>query len=388
MVNVIKQEIELEKYLRNKCFECLGRRCTENEYEEWLKEHYEQIKEESKEREKIEEEARIKKEEARIKKEETRRQRESLLVGRLDCRNILPENYNPVLDTSTLDKRSNSGSSYAERTKIRGDENAYIDIDFDLELFNLSNSDFKYVRFKKECNLNRAVFKKSRFSHVIFEEGVDLSEADFEDAEFHDVKFSRECNIKGAAFRFVKFRRDVSIEFDRNYIANATFDSKRSDVWVKLSLSYAGIWQYVNITLSGLYFGAILLKLYFLKALSIIYSSIIKYDDDALLWQVETIEVSALKFVFGEQNLSIAIAVLILIYQSLRLFLTTKISPLIEDEKRSGYTPDRDSYIGYSFLNFLIKMLGIVVLALFSYEIWELFQIKLVIPISIGDNGD
>ena len=239
-------DVKIEKYLRKECFRSLGRNCTEEEYQDWLNKYHKRLGEETRESKRRQEEAQ-KEEEAKLK------QREKILTQRLDSRHILPSDYDPSVNISTLRQRSESNLPYAERVKIQGDEKVSVEVDFDLELFNFSNSEFKHVKFKKGCNLNRASFKGSRLSHVVFEDGVKLSEADFDDTELHNVQFSPECNMKGATFRFAKFRRGVSLEFDRNYIANATFDSGRNDVWAKLSLSYAGIWQYVNITLNSAY---------------------------------------------------------------------------------------------------------------------------------------
>lgn len=367
-------DVKLDKHLRNECFKSLGRHCTEEEYQEWQRKYYKRLEEASKESRKRQEEAR-KEEEAKLK------QREKLLTDRINSRHVIPESYSPTVDVDTLFQCSGNNIAYAERTSINGDEKRAIEIDFDLELFNLSNSHFNNVIFKNGCNLSRASFKGARLNNVTFEGGVQLSEAEFDDAELSNVKFSPDANIKGASFRFAKFRRGVSVEFDRNYIANATFDSSRNDIWAKLSLSYAGIWQFLNITLSGLYFGVILLKLYGFKALTSVQSKLLSYDSNGYLNSFETVEISAFRFVFGEQLLSIVIAMLILSYQGLRLFVTTNIAPLIENEKRSGYTPDRSSYMAYSTLNYFIRILGIAVVALFSYEVWEMFQKDLVIPL-------
>ncbi len=368
-------DVKLDEHLRKECFKSLGRQCTEEEYQEWQRKYYKRLEDESKKSRERQEQAR-KEEEIKLK------QREKLLAERRNNRHIIPESYSPSDGANALIEFSKSNIAYAERSNICGEENKAIEIDFDLELFNLSNSHFNNVIFKNGCNLSGASFKGAKLNNVTFEGGVQLSEADFDESELYDVNISPDANIKGASFRFAKFRRGVSVEFDRNYIANATFDSSRNDIWAKLSLSYAGIWQFVNITLSGLYFGVILLKLYLFKGLTAVQSKLFSYESIGYLDQLETVEISAFRFLFGEQMLSIVIAMLILFYQGLRLFLTTKIAPLIENEKRGGYTPDRSSYIDYSSLNIFVRVLGVAVVALFSYEVWELFQRNLIIPLS------
>lgn len=376
MFNPIKDDpnIKLDIYLRQRCLKHFGRNFTDQEFEKYKLEYYNQL-------EKLAQEDKKQQEQARKQREARRKAREELINERINKRNIIPEDYSPAFDTDSLRELAEKNASYSEGTNISGTESEQIEINLDLEAFNLSNSTFTNVTFKEECNLSRVNFYKATFNNVTFEKNVYLNEADFTRADLRNVNFSQDTILKYASFAFASFRRGVSIEFDKNYIATSTFDFNRNDIWARLSASYSGIWQFIYIALSGLYFGIILFKLYLFNAATEIQSKLISYDGSDYTIPLERIEMSAFRFIFGGEGLSIAIAILILCYQSLRLFVTTKIAPLIESEKQSGYTPSRSSYTSYSRLNIFIKILGIITMALFFYEIWEIFQKDLMIPL-------
>lgn len=365
--------------LMDQCKRALGHECSKKEFDDWqrgLMEREAEIFDKSeKERKK-----KLREEEERIK------QRGNEICKRISIRSNSPEEYIPPTNINSLKEASMLNMSYAERTFLVGTEENPIQIDLDLEGFNFSNAIFNNVTFNGGCNLNNSIFKGANFNNVFFDEGVSLIEADFDSAEFHDVIFSYETKIEGSSFRFSKFRKGVFIEFDRNYIANATFDFRRSDVWANLSRSYAGIWQYINITLSGIYFGIILLQLYFFKLLTS-FDSAFQSHEINYCGNNECVEISAFRFIFGDGFFTIAAAtaIMILIYQSLRLYITMNIAPLIEIEKRTGYTPDRSSYIGFSKIKSFVRFLGAIVVLMFFYEIWSILVSKIMIPLpSIG----
>ena len=185
----------------------------------------------------------------------------------------------------------------------------------------------------------------------------------------------------GRLFSFHSSAKDVTIQFDRNYISNATFKGIRVDIWARLSNSYAGIWQYLNLTLSGAYFGFLLLKLYLFNVASTMQTSVLESLSLPQPVPVETREVSVFDFVFGAGFISVSIAMLLLLYQSMRLFLTTRIGPLIEGEKRTGYTPSRSSYDRYVRPNLVVRLLGLAAATLFAWELWQLWnQEPLLVP--------
>lgn len=376
MFNPIKDDptIKHDIYLRQQCLKHFGRSFTDQEFEKYKLEYYNRL-------EKLAQEDKKQQEQARKEREARRKAREELINERINKRNIIPEDYSPAFDTDSLRELAENNASYLEGTNISGTESEQIEINLDLEAFNLSNSTFTNVIFKEGCNLGRVNFYQATFNNVTFEKNVYLNEADFTRADLRNVNFSQDTILTYASFAFASFRRGVSIEFDKNYIATSTFDFNRNDIWARLSASYSGIWQFIYIALSGLYFGIMLFKLYLFNAATEIQSKLVSYDSFDYTIPLQRVEISAFKFIFGAEGLSITIAILILCYQSLRIFVTTKMAPLIENQKQSGYTPDRSSYISYSRLNIFINILGIVAMALFFFEIWEIFQKHIIIPL-------
>ena len=188
-------------------------------------------------------------------------------------------------------------------------------------------------------NLQNTAFRNTVFKNVIFKSNCNLSNADFSDATFINVNFGEGCHLDGARFQFATFGTGVKIEFDRNYIGTCTFSGQRNDSWSTLYNSYQGIWQYINLTLSGAYFAFLLLKLYLFAATSytthaLLAPELLKQRDDVVLS-----EISVYDFVMGDNWTTLTIALLILLYQTVRIFLTTHIAPLIDNEIKSGYTP-------------------------------------------------
>lgn len=292
---------------------------------------------------------------------------------RLKIRDIEPAGFLPVSSIDTLEKKSSENKYFCENTSISSKDENFIIIHFNISGFNFINSTFYNVMFDSSANLTECDFRNAKFGNVVFSKGANLSEVDFSEADLNDVTFEDGCNLKGCIFSNSKFKK-ASIFFDRNYLRGAKFHFRRNDPWHQLSASFAGVWQYINLSLSGLYFVIIIMKIYVFEFLSKITNNFTDVDSH---------QISAGDFVFGSGFSSYLIALLILFYQSLRIFLTTQISPLIEEEKGSCYTPEKDHYMRYSMPTRVMKITGIVVLSLFFYEMWSIWSQP---PINVPTN--
>ncbi|MBA1138706.1 pentapeptide repeat-containing protein [Mesorhizobium neociceri] len=371
-------EMEVERHLRQYLLRKLGRWPTDED----IKNH---LDEESA----IFEKARVLRElEAANKNNEERTkqiERRNALEERQRTRNIAPSADSPVRNLEELETLSKSGQAYCVGTKIEGSKEEPIIVDIDLEFFNFNLSMFRYVTFGTESNLSNVSFIGSKFESVIFENGSSIEGSDFSEAEFGSTHFKEGCRLDGASFRFAKFKRGNTVEFDRNYISGASFLSIRTDEWSQLSRSYSGIFQYINIAFSGIYFGIILLKLYLFKSISVTQSLI---ENQIRFLEENSNQFSAIsvfEFVFGSRFTSLAIAMIILCYQAARLYLTMRIGPLIEAERQTGYTPRRSSFEGYLLLHLIVRVLGVIAVLLFIYELWDLWsQRPIVIPKLVG----
>jgi uncharacterized protein YjbI with pentapeptide repeats len=317
----------------------------------------------------------------REEKQRRELERQNALDERSRTSGVRPNDFRIVTTADELKVLSRSGQAYCEGTTIAGTKQNLANIDFDLESFNFQRSTFRHVVFGKTCNISNANFRNCTFESVVFARDANLEGVDFREAEFREVRFTDGCKLAGASFPFAKFKKGVTIQFDRNDISNAAFSAPRSDAWYKLSNAYAGIFQYINLTLSGIYFGFILLKLYLFKAFSVIEPPALNIAHRTGIKLDEYTKVSVFDFVFGSQLTSLAIALVVLLYQTIRIYLTMRIGPLIEAERRTGYTPARYSFDPYVGPHTVGRVLGFIAISLFIYELWGLWtQQPLLVP--------
>lgn len=326
-------------------------------------------------------------------REEQRRVREDLLASRKVSRIQRPPGYLPPTDLAQLKGLLEEGQSFFEGCQLSGEENKELIIDLDLECVNLSNSEFRFVRFSKVANLSRANFSGSMLHHITFESGCRLVETDFSSTEIDDLFVQEGAKVEGASFQFAKFKGAASMVFDRNYLANATFYKRRADEWFSLSSSYAGIWQFIHIALSAIYFGMILFKIYLFDAIAKTQEMVVEFTASAFAATSLRIDndaggtITAWSFIFGDRISSILTVALLLIYQALRLYMTLKVSPLIESERQTGYTPDKADYVSLGLRHNLLRMLGFTVIIIFSYELYEIFRLEVDVPYIISINN-
>jgi uncharacterized protein YjbI with pentapeptide repeats len=380
----ILHEGRLEMDRRQRLAYRLGRWPTDEEFEEDKREESRKLSDEKNARDRKNAEAR-----AALWEQEAERKR--LIEARRRSREKILNDPHTITSADQLKQAVLNGRANCSNTIIEGLPNEPVVIDGDLEALNLSHSRFTHVRFSN-VNMNQALLIDCKFEDVAFGPGSTIERADFFNSEFRSVKFNPECKMGGASFRSCQFGSSVKIEFDHNSLLNATFQGGRRDEWFKLSHSYAGFIQFVNITLSGTYFSLILLKLYLFNIISQVQAEPMAAFDAALKairkeaqklgpgisGHLEAAipkfkEVSPFDFVFGSDDASLGVAIIILVYQSLRLFITMRIGPLMEAERMGGYTPNRVEFEHYIDIHRIVQFLSIVALLLFAFELWQLF---------------
>lgn len=314
---------------------------------------------------------------AREKEEKERQEQEEIaaetksksLASRAAARTRNQSPPEPVFNSLALRQRAENDEPCCQGSRIMGEENQFTEIDLDLDLFDFQGSSFKNVNFVRNAQLCGCDFSGSKLENVYFGGGVNVTEADFSNCELKNVTFDYNCKISGASFRFAKFRRGVKIQVDRNHLATTIFDERRTDEWAKMAKSFSGIWQYINLTLGGLYMMILIIKLYAFNFIVEWSAALLGKDTSN---QSEFVSISTFEFLFGSSVWSIILALLILTYQGLRLFLTVSIGPMIDYEVRSGYTPERSAYLPLIRATKILRILGWVALLLFVFELWTL----------------
>lgn len=363
-----KLDYELRKLLSRQ----LGRIPTEED----VAEHYRQQATDHSEWEaERQEQERLKIKEQALKE----RERQIVLDARHQSRNVAPPEPLRHLSADELDNRALSNLANCEQAKLLGEESSRVVINSDLEAFNFNGATFRNVIFSQHAKLNDASFVNAIFENVEFQSGCEVNNTDFSRARFKSVTFQRCCQIDGASFQLARFGKAVQIEFDQNNISGAAFLASRTDKWFQLSKAYSPIAQTVNALLSMTYFGIILLKLYIFKSLTVLQEVSGLGMSDRMAGDFH--ELSVLRFLFGSEWTTLALAVLIIVYQALRLAITVRIAPLIEAERQSGHTPPLEYFETLMRLQALVRVLGFVALSVFVYELYGLFnQDPLLIP--------
>lgn len=298
--------------------------------------------------------------------------RSNLVRSRLRNRNEIPKDYSPPDSVKQLLEMVQSGETYVAFTKIRGTADERILIDTDLEGLNLESSIFEFVDFSSSCNLNKVNFKNSTFQDVTFQSKCSAKEVDFYYSTFSSTKFSPEACIIDASFKNCSFENDSYIDFDKNLISDVVFlKNDRTDSWHKLSTPFSGIWQYINVTLSGAYLISLYFKIQMFNGISATSQHarhLIEYET--------TKKITLYEFVFGESYTSVIAALLILLYQMLRLYMTLKIGPMIESTKASGVTPEKIRFVDYIRIMPFMAVLGYSALVVFLWNFWLLLNSK------------
>lgn len=295
--------------------------------------------------------------------------RADLVRSRLQSREEIPQAYSPPDSVQRLLEIIDSGGTYVAFTKIRGEKDKRISLDVDLEALNLENSVFEFVDFSSKCNLDDANFKDSTFRNVTFRSNCSVNGTNFSGSNFSSTKFSPDADVLGASFKDSSFENGSYIDFDRNLILDAFFKDGRSDSWYKLSSPFSGIWQFINVTLSSAYLISLYFKLQLFNGLS----TTSQYARSLLDYE-PTRKITLYEFVFGESYSGAFAAILILLYQILRLYVTLKIGPMIESTKTSGVTPEKFRFTGYLRITPLIKALGYLALVAFLWNFWLLLN--------------
>lgn len=378
MVNPVNREaieqVKAEKRLERLFYTENGRsHKSPEELETWLR--AESAKQAARERER-----RLKREAEEREAQLAAQKRQLAVDARIDLRTLEPAGYNEHRSVEELISAVLAGAPFAERTRLTGTQSSPLHISADLENVNLANSVFEHVQFADGCNLRNTDFRNSTFKFVSFQKGCKLSEANFDGATLSNVRFDPESEYEGARFRFADFYETNSIEFDGNYLSNATFHKGRRDGWARLSSAYSGIWQFINVALSAAFFGSLLVKLYLFEGIFRAQTLILSGEHANAIPAGGLREMTAWTFLFGDRLSSAALFGLFLVYQSLRLYVTTRVGPMIDMERNTGYTPRRLAYEHLTRLNLFVVGLGYIVLVVLALDISAILQMKILVP--------
>lgn len=306
-------------------------------------------------------------------------ERRARVAARIVRRADAPPDYVPGgrLD---LDRRASKDQSYSQGVIVVGKPEAPEVVTVDADGFNLTGSRWVDVLFAPGCRLDQVDFSDAVFQRVRFAAGCTLRSASFARCRFIDVEFDDGADICWATFDFCHFDDKTRIEFDRNSVRAVQFASGRRDRWWRLSRSYSGIWQFISIALSGAYLLLLAAKLYAFGWLASLQDQSGEWIRASREAGMGFREISAWEFLFGGALWPVMVAVLVLAYQVLRIVVTTRVGPMIDDELRGGFTPERTRVRALVTLDRTVMALGWFVLANVAVEVVRLLGMGLLVP--------
>lgn len=312
------------------------------------------------------------------------REREKIIAVRKASGTHRPDEYVPPMSLEQLQTAVDAGQYYLEGCVIKGSETSPVIIHLDLAGTNLARAEFYHVRFSKSADLSEADLSDCILHDVAFADGCRLIATNFNNARrIEKLKVAQGAIIKRASFQFAKFHSKPDIAFDENNILNAVFYARRSDSWTKLSSAYSAIRQIIYIFLFALYVAPILFKVYLFQAVA---------SSDELMTILGAVgeartngeygenTVTVWQIVFGESMSSILAVSLFIVFHVARAYITMAISPLIDSERQTGYTPAKESYQPLIKLNNGVRVLLLIVLALIFWDLYLITRLKIVLP--------
>jgi uncharacterized protein YjbI with pentapeptide repeats len=257
---------------------------------------------------------------------------------------------------------------------------------------NLSDATFsQYVSNAKfiACGLQGASFANATlddltFSHEVLEpqfaakaSACDLERASFVNAKLVNVTFD-ECELHEASFEQAELVTVSGLEFDANNQRNARYARTFTNHWLQLRREYSGARMVFNILLLLAFFVPLIARAGFWIGVNRLQSHELHLQSHefgrmslCLAARCEEWSVWELALRRNESLAAFTLAVALLAYNVLRLWLTWRVGPLREEEERSGHTPQRVDYNGLWIAHRIIRIL--FWLAITSL-VWHAFQ--------------
>jgi len=269
--------------------------------------------------------------------------------GALSTRKKLPENYTAAKTVDELILLRQHGLFYLAES----------------ELIGASSEAKRNQRPTVQGNFDYCNFEASVFANCVFQRDSSFVEASFKNCEFLLCHFNPNVKISGANLSGANFVGCSGLRLDENNISGTNFDSKSIDEWHKLSTSYGEASRVLNSMLVLLYFAPILLKALFFQYLGSVQNALPERMRDQLAQSYHLRKQNISNLVLGEEPWTFFwyLAVVLLVYQLSRLYLTWKIGPLADLQRATGITPP---YYSYSYL--IIIKYFVVVFGVFAWS--------------------
>jgi uncharacterized protein YjbI with pentapeptide repeats len=271
----------------------------------------------------------------------------------------------------------------------------------------LSQADLSQM-FLRGARLDGVIAERARFvgcdCHGAAFHGAHLVEASFVNAALTDADFEgatiKDADLEGADLRDVK-----NLEFDRNRILNARLAPKSSDTWSVLRRSYTG----TRFAFHLLILVVFLLPYVMRAALWIEVNRTQLLTEPARLWLTQQLHdrapaldqrplVASLgtrclhpecrswrvwELLIGRDQpwYSLALAILLLLYNAARVYLTWRVGPLREDEERTNVTPALSDYDKLKWAHRFFSVVLLLAVASLGMHLYHWLSLPVELPV-------
>lgn len=288
---------------------------------------------------------------------------------------------------------------------------------------NLSGADLRGAKlvgaYLYGANLRHANMLEAQLGEACIEK-ADLRDTNLLDAKLTHVN-ARSANLEGAFL----FRADLAgadldeaqnIRLDSTHITGARLPVARADHWSVLRRHYTGPAMAINLLLSALFVIPLVGRAAFWAAINRLQFATAGTLHDigvspCLAARCVHMPVWAVILGVGQAPLLLAASVCLIVYNVLRIFLTLKISPLRDEEERSGFSPRywpthpapyghvdpipngsrsirfavfaarfSQSYRWMIWLHRVMQVLVWVAIAMISWHVWQWIKLDVYLP--------
>lgn len=266
-----------------------------------------------------------------------------------------PENYQPPKNLEELEAMLVLEKRYFKSAVLNGGRTKITDLNYK----DFSESHLRVLIFRK-IRIYHSKFHKAHLQNIRFLGCDDVTGCDFSECKFTNVLFKPAIpeEITGLLSNLAKTRRvrlikcnlekadlrgAAGFELDDCYIAGARLAKDFSDPWSVLRRTYTGFRAFVVLLLLIAFFLP-----YAIEAMSWITLNKLeqapKVRDFLCDKGCSETRVGVLLVAYYDGLRSFTTAILLIVYNIMRAYLTFKVAPLRENEERSHYTPSFEEY--------------------------------------------
>ena len=271
----------------------------------------------------------------------------------------------------------------------------------------------------KRANLSQTNLSKKSLGKVNLR-GADLERADLyrthlEGADLIEVNLEG-ANLRGANFEKTDLRYVIGLELDSNFVQNTRFSYKAKDKWSTLRRAYSGPMFFSHLIFLLLFITPYIIKTGFWYTVSqaeksiqqnveILDTLLVKYSENlpenerkVVTGLTDKIQEHTSKIVPKKENgwrdymlwqvllghdlgiWYLITAVIIILYNIGRGFLTWRVGAIRDEEERSKFSPAKNDYLTLFKIHKIIFFFCVVSLLSFAFHVYGWLSTEVLLP--------